>query len=147
MTWFIPPILVGLLIACCAVIRLFSDTPSILPMPIPYLGGIVIAAGLTLLVTAAGTFKKVETNIHTFKEPNRLVTDGPFRFSRNPMYLGFLLVLTGVAVLFNTLPGFIVIPVFFLAANNWYIPFEEARAVEAFGEEYEVYRKKVRRWI
>lgn len=147
MTWFIPPILVGLLILFCAAMGLVFDCPALLPAPFPYLGILFIVIGGGLLVSGAAQFKKVQTNIHTFKDPNQLVTSGPFRFTRNPMYLGFLCVLIGVALMFNTLVGLIVIPVFFLAAQFWYIPFEEARAREGFGEAYEAYRRQVRRWI
>lgn len=147
LTWFIPPYLVAILITVCVATRLTIDSAPLLPPPYNLAGLFFILAGVALLLMAARRFKAVRTNIHTFRDPNRLVTTGPFAVTRNPMYLGFLIVLTGVAIVCNTALGFVVVPIFFIAANWWYIPFEEARAAEQFGSDYQAYRERVRRWI
>lgn len=147
MTWFIPPILVAILIVLCAAYRFLIDPEPVVPPPYNLAGFVVVLAGTGLLISAARRFKAVDTNIHTFRDPNSLVTTGPFAFSRNPMYLGFLIVLAGIAVVGNTWLGLLIVPVFFCAANYWYIPYEEARAAEQFGAQYVAYRERVRRWI
>lgn len=81
------------------------------------------------------------------KDPERIVTAGPFGFSRNPMYLGMLLVLLGVAALYGTAPGFIFPLVYFGVANGYYIPYEESRMTEIFGDQFLTYKAEVRRWL
>ena len=76
-----------------------------------------------------------------------MVTEGPFRFSRNPMYLGMLLIILGAAVKAGFAEGFAFAFVFFLVANFWYIPFEEKNMEDMFGDTFEDYKKTVRRWI
>ncbi|MCG8527956.1 MAG: isoprenylcysteine carboxylmethyltransferase family protein, partial [Opitutales bacterium] len=79
--------------------------------------------------------------------PDILVTEGPFKFTRNPIYLGFLLVLVGFAWCFGVISVWVGPLIFLLLANFWYIPFEEKRMLKKFGESYVEYRQKVRRWL
>ena len=89
----------------------------------------------------------METEINTFKPPKRLVTDGLFRYSRNPIYLGFTLALLGWAIVLGNLAALDGVLLFFLAAHFWYIPFEEKAMKKEFGTVYEQYKKQVRRWL
>lgn len=107
----------------------------------------VVLAGLALNLGGAGLFNRLGTNIRTFDDPGRLVESGPFRFTRNPMYLGFTLILCGAALLVGTLTAWVGAAVFFAAANLWYIPFEEARMHATFGSDYDDYRRRVPRWL
>jgi protein-S-isoprenylcysteine O-methyltransferase Ste14 len=76
-----------------------------------------------------------------------MIVEGPFRFSRNPMYLGMILALLGVCVLLGS-PGPSPVPVvFYLIMRFVFIPAEERTMEETFGEEFERYRHAVRRWI
>ena len=92
-------------------------------------------------------FDKINTEIHTFKKPRRLVTDGVFKISRNPIYLGFAISLLGVWILLGSLLPIVGCLLFILVANYWYIPFEERAMKETFGAKYENYTSTVRRWI
>jgi protein-S-isoprenylcysteine O-methyltransferase Ste14 len=144
----LPPILVVL----CAIVMLalFRWMPAgeVLPSPYNYVIGVpLILAGLGFGLYAARQFSRVRTNIKTFDKPNVLVTDGAFRFSRNPMYLGFAIALLGFAIKLNVLAPFLVVLGFVLITHFWYIRFEERMAGETFGEAYEDYRRKTRRWI
>ena len=107
----------------------------------------LIVVGIFLLVIGSRLFARVRTNINTFLRPDKLVTDGPFRYSRNPMYVGFVLVLLGICVTLGTLSPFAVVVAFFAVANYWYIPIEERNCAGAFGEEYARYQDQVRRWL
>ena len=94
-----------------------------------------------------GLFKQQQTEINTFKQRQKLVTTGLFRYSRNPIYLGFSMALFGVAIVLGNiiaLDGFLA---FIIATNLWYIPFEEAEMEKQFGEDYIAYKKKVGRWL
>ncbi len=143
----LPPFLVLILIAVSLVIGL--ALPVLGPMEgwVRWLGFIPLLVGLAFNLRGAGLFAKVETNIKTFNEPEKLVTNGPFRFTRNPMYLGFTLMLCGVALFIGSLTAWVGPIAFFAAANLWYIPFEEARMHATFGDAYEAYQRQVPRWI
>jgi protein-S-isoprenylcysteine O-methyltransferase Ste14 len=89
----------------------------------------------------------VETTIKPSETPTSLVVEGPFRFSRHPMYLGMTAVLIGVAGVLGTLTPWIVVPVFVAAMERVFIRREEAAMQEAFGESYRKYAETVRRWL
>jgi protein-S-isoprenylcysteine O-methyltransferase Ste14 len=75
------------------------------------------------------------------------VLDGPFRFSRNPMYLGMVTLLIGVAIGLGSATPWLVIPAFFFLISKRFIAAEERKMEVEFGAEYLSYRSKVRRWI
>ncbi len=81
-----------------------------------------------------------------FAPPRRLVTRGPYRFVRNPMYIGVRLILVGAAIFYKSLPllGYAVL--FFLATHLFVVWYEEPTLRRTFGHEYEVYSRRVRRW-
>lgn len=143
----IPPYLLVLLAIGLGLIEVLHPASgairaaSELPWDVPLL------LGLPLLIWARLNFKRKRAEVHTFRPPTRLVTDGPFRFSRNPMYLGFLLVLLALALLVNTWCALLVPFGFFVVANSWYIPHEERTMRRAFGSHYEDYAWSTRRWI
>ena len=143
----LPPFL--FLICCTAMIlcSLLFPQWAYLPKPWNNLGFIFLFSGLAMVRNIQGLFKQQQTEINTFKQPQKLVTTGLFRYSRNPIYLGFSLALFGVAIVLGNiiaLDGFLA---FIIAANLWYIPFEEAEMEKQFGEAYITYKKKVRRWL
>jgi protein-S-isoprenylcysteine O-methyltransferase Ste14 len=103
--------------------------------------------GLVLLIGARIQFKQNDSEIMTFDQPRGLVTERFFRFSRNPMYLGFTLLLVAGGLFANHWLAFLAPLAFFLAANFWYIPYEERAAAAAFGDEYNRYKERTRRWL
>jgi protein-S-isoprenylcysteine O-methyltransferase Ste14 len=110
-------------------------------------GLVVAAAGLSLTLAAARHFARRRANIVTFHPPTELVVDGWFRFSRNPMYLGFTLLLAGAALALGGVLTFVPTLLFVLAAETVYIPFEERAMRRVFGEDYRRYSKQVYRWF
>ncbi len=110
-------------------------------------GTIPIAAGLTLVLVADHQFKAARTAVRCFEQPSFLVTEGVFRVSRNPMYVGMALVLTGAALGFGSLSPFAVPFLFGWLATRHFIRAEEAALQEVFGPAYEEYRRRVRRWL
>ena len=143
----IPPVLWVALLTLMIVTRDLTQLGTVFDAPADMAGWAIIAAGFGIQIGAAGQFVKARTNLHAFRNPDLLVTDGLFALSRNPMYLGFVLTLTGAALMVNTLPAFIGPVLFFAIAHIWYIPREERIAEQLFGDAYRRYRAKVRRWI
>lgn len=111
------------------------------------LGGFFLVVGLIAGFAGFSAFRKVGTSVRPGDEPAHLVTNGPFRISRNPMYLGIELVLVGAFFLTQS-PFFLIPPVaFFLLMNFLQIPFEEKLMTEHFGQSYTEYQRRVRRWL
>jgi len=128
--------------------------PVIIPSPLNfYLSLILTGAGVGLILLAITLFKQNETT-HKFEEmpteastPTALVTEGVYGFSRNPMYVATILILTGLSVLFATPWVFIAPVAFFLTAQYFFIPKEEQLLEALFGEVYIAYQRHVRRWF
>jgi protein-S-isoprenylcysteine O-methyltransferase Ste14 len=118
----------------------------ILP-PYSYTGAIVMLVGLGLMIWAARVFQKAGTGFKLEEGGSALVTSGPFRFSRNPMYLGILIWLIGFAILLGSLVVFVLPVIIFLLAQFILIPIEEKRMEQVFGKEYLDYKSRVRRWL
>ncbi|MEE4662029.1 MAG: isoprenylcysteine carboxylmethyltransferase family protein [Halieaceae bacterium] len=116
-------------------------------MPFQAAGSVSIVIGLALLVLAGGLFKQADTDLIPFRDVRALVTGGVYRFTRNPMYLGMALILLGVACTTGTVGGLLVVPLF-MAIIEWrFIRPEEAMLRNLFGEEYDAYCQRVRRWL
>ena len=79
--------------------------------------------------------------------PSSLITKYPYSYSRNPIYLGMLLIALGTATTLSSLSAFVAPIIFFVVANTTIIPFEENRLQKNFGIEYERYKGSVRRWV
>jgi protein-S-isoprenylcysteine O-methyltransferase Ste14 len=105
-------------------------------------------AGITLGVWGERTFHAAGTEVMPASATNKkVVTSGPFRFTRNPMYSGLVLIALGIAFYAATLPFFAVPPLVFLLCNYAFIPFEEAKMRAQHGDLYTDYIHRVRRWI
>lgn len=112
------------------------------------LGMLLILVALSLIVSAQMKFRAAGTEILPASPTNKaLVTTGPYRFTRNPMYLGLVLLTLGIAFLVATLPFFLVPVLIFVTSDASVIPFEEAKMERQFGDEYRAYKARVRRWI
>ena len=110
--------------------------------------GIVIAAlGLLMLLLAGRSFTAVGTPIAPTQPTKALVFDGIYNHTRNPMYLGFTLVLIGLGLIFDELWFIIAAPLAMFAVTKLAIEREEAYLERKFGAEYLAYRGRVRRWV
>ena len=113
-----------------------------------YLIGLLpLILGLGIALWGVRLFAKVGTNIVPFTESTALVTDGAFAYSRNPMYLGMVLVLLGVAFLLDRASPWLVLAPFILVIRLKFIQFEEPLMEQTFGEDYVTYKSSVRRWL
>jgi len=119
----------------------------VIPSPYRYLGILPILAGVAVNVWADGLFKRAKTTVKPSETPTSLIVEGPFRFSRHPMYLGMCAVLAGVAALLGALTPWLVVPPFVAAMEMLFIRSEEKAMRQAFGESYQEYKRRVRRWL
>jgi protein-S-isoprenylcysteine O-methyltransferase Ste14 len=142
-----PPIY--LLIAVIFVIALHFFLPGLTLIPSPWnlLGIIPAVAGLTINLIADQTFHRAETPVSPFDMPSALVTYGPYRFTRNPMYLGFVLILAGVVVLLGSLTPFLVVLAFWLLLDRLFISLEEQKMALKFVARWDMYKSRTRRWL
>lgn len=146
MTRLLPPTLVLLLAVMMIGVTFVAPWPGY-ALPVRLVGAGVLVAGVMLSARHAALFERVGTNIMTFDDPGTLVRTGAFAWTRNPMYLGFVLALLGVAVVLGSLAALFGPLVFLAVADRWYIPFEERRMVAVFGDDYLRYQRSVRRWV
>jgi protein-S-isoprenylcysteine O-methyltransferase Ste14 len=111
-------------------------------------GVVLVVLGAGLAVTAAMLFQREGTEINPTSSTNRkLVISGPFGLTRNPMYLGLVLVSLGIALWVGAWP-MLLAPIAVFATANWvHIPFEEEKMRRQFGASFDAYASKVRRWI
>ncbi len=114
---------------------------------IPALGIVFLLLGIVLAGWALSLFRNRRTPVYPTTTPTTLVTSGPFRFTRNPMYLGILLILIALVFLLGSLPMLVSPLLFLLVMNLYYLPFEEAKMEKLFGDSYTSYRQRVRRWL
>lgn len=114
---------------------------------VPVLGGVLVAVGFSYMMWARILFTSRHTTLFVGRPSSQLVCDGPFRFSRNPMYVGVVVSLVGLALWVGTWPFYLAVLVTVLILNSVHIPREERLLREVFSEQYRVYSTEVRRWL
>lgn len=111
------------------------------------LGWLLVLAGLFLLAWTVWTFRRHQTTVNPYKAASTLCTGGPFRFSRNPIYLGDWSIFVGVALLIESLWPLVFAPLVWAVLRFGVIRHEEAHLEAKFGDAYRAYKSRVRRWI
>jgi len=129
----IPPFLFVLCVGLIATTKFLIPDPLVIPAPYNLLGIAVILFGYLLLSRSRKLIDKYDTEIHTFKQPRNMISEGPFRYSRNPIYAAFTLMIIGLWMVLGNWYGAVSWIIFFLCANFWYIPFEEKILEKEFG--------------
>jgi len=146
----IPPPVVTLLIAVVMWL-VYRAVPS-LTFVLPAHGLLVIilvVAGFSTSISGVVTFRHARTTVNPTKPAlsSSLVTWGIYAITRNPMYLGLLMILSGWAIFLSNALAFLFLPVFVLYINRYQIKPEERTLTGLFGEDYVAYQRRVRRWI
>ena len=139
-----PPVI--LLCALIAQTILYFTFPMLINLSI-LLGVFIILTGIFLVYSSLKKLSKMETTFIPDGQPNKLVIDGPFRVSRNPIYLGMLFILLGTAISLQSFSGLLIAFIFFLIINFTWIKHEEEKLDTTFNEEWKEYSEKTRRWL
>lgn len=143
-----PPVWVFLYLIIARAVSFAFPWRALLDLRSVWLGVVLVAIGVAMSLWAFLLFRWEGTEIKPSSETNRsLVVRGPFRFTRNPMYLGLVIITVGIAFWVGSLPMFVVPCVTFATLNRAQIPFEEAKMHRQFGAAFEQYMRQVRRWI
>ena len=103
--------------------------------------------GFLLAFNSISKFLKAKTGVVPFSESTTLITEGFYKYTRNPMYVGMNSFLLGLLIILNNPLNFIFLIVFFFIVRNMFVIKEEVQMEETFGEEYLIYKDKVRRWL
>jgi protein-S-isoprenylcysteine O-methyltransferase Ste14 len=129
---------------------------QLLPIPAPlaavarlghYAGFVLLGAGILLALTCAGLFFWSRTTIIPHRTASKMITWGPYRLTRNPMYVSLTLAFLGVAGILTQVWPLILLPIPLLVVHRVVIPFEESRMRTAFGDSFDEYCGEVRRWL
>jgi len=141
--------LVWLLIALLVIYLLDRWLPvaGLLPPPLHRIGALIMLPGILILLHSGASFIKAKTGLLPFSDATTLVTGGLYRYTRNPMYLGMVFFLLGVALFLGSLSALIPVAAFAWIIDRQFIRDEEIFLTGIFGDEYKEYKKRVRRWI
>jgi len=146
----IPPVIQVILTALgmWAVSYLLPEFDVYMKVAIP-IGGALFLIGITIAFLGVLAFRKANTTVDPRfpDKSSRLVVTGVYRISRNPMYLGFLFMLSGFAFYLMNFAAFLLLPLFVVYMNRFQIKLEEQYMLQKFEEEFNEYAEKVRRWL
>lgn len=140
-----PPVIVGLLVVGGWVLHRLLPVP--LGPPLPEFGAMLLFVALALIGWALLVMVRAGNDPRPDKPDTTMVEAGPFRFSRNPIYLGFLLAMLGFALRWGDLWGWVALAAGHFLLDRLVVAKEEAYLTTRFGAAYEAYRGRVRRWI
>jgi len=138
---------VAILLALPILFHYVIPVRTVIAAPYSYPGAVLMLLGLAVSTWGSMEFRKAGTGLLLRGGGSALVTSGPFRFSRNPMYLGMLVWVLGLAVLLGSLSVFLFPVLLFLLAELYIIPLEEKAMGQTFGDTYVEYKARVRRWL
>jgi protein-S-isoprenylcysteine O-methyltransferase Ste14 len=143
-----PPIWALVYVLLAGAISWLLHWPMVPGLPQPAIGIAIFFAGWIAPVWAVVLFRRAGTELQPTSQANQsLVITGPYRFTRNPMYLGLVIVTFGIAVWIGAWPMFAAPIAVFATAARVHIPFEEAKMRRQFGAAYDQYVARVRRWL
>lgn len=142
-----PRLLTLILIPWMIIVVMFVPVLKIINQPYNLFGIILFLIGAMLVLMALAWFIKHKTPPNPNEKPRKLVISGVYRYTRNPMYFGGLLIFIGLAVITGSLLAFLFPVIFFIIIDSKTIVREEKQLAKLFGEEYKKYKEKVRKWI
>ena len=146
----VPPLVVVLIVATAMVAAASLAGPALPALPTSTIAALALAVlGCTIALAGVVTFRRHHTTVDPRypDQTSTLVTRGVYRLSRNPMYLGFLLCLVGLAVHLGSVVAWALVPLFVVYMNRFQIGPEEVVLRAAFGDAFIIYRQRVRRWL
>ena len=142
-----PPHIAFTLLLLSSLVDYLFPQFRLIPESYRYLGIVVLLFGLSITFYSFYLFKKNKTPILPGQKPTFVVMEGPYKFTRNPMYLGVSIALLGASIYFKNLLSLASPLIFFAIINIVYVQREEKLLEQIFGEKYLDYKTKVRRWL
>jgi protein-S-isoprenylcysteine O-methyltransferase Ste14 len=142
-----PPVYFLIAILLTVALHFLLPSRELLPFPWRLVGLVPLLLGVVLNLLADRSLKRHQTTVKPFESSRVLVTEGVFRVSRHPMYLGMILTVAGIAVLLGSLTPWSIVLLLAVLLDARFIRIEESMLEGAFGEEYRRYKKQARRWI
>jgi protein-S-isoprenylcysteine O-methyltransferase Ste14 len=142
-----PPVILLVHVLVAFLLNWLLPLPFDFPKSLEWIGFILVFAGLGLAVSAVSQFAKMHTTLDPHGSVSAIVTSGPYRFSRNPIYLGFVCVLVGLPSVLGNYWGAVLSPLLIGSLYWLVIQHEEAYLYRKFGEAYTSYKSRVRRWL
>ena len=130
-----------------AALHLLLPSPQLVPLPWRTFGAGFAAAGIGLVFWSGTRLSRAGTAIHPLARSSFLVRSGPYRCSRNPIYLGMVFVLAGASAALGSAKPWLIIPQFIVLIARQVIAGEERKLTAEFGAEYLAYCSQVRRWL
>ncbi|HIX60895.1 MAG: isoprenylcysteine carboxylmethyltransferase family protein [Halomonadaceae bacterium] len=150
MTLRIPPPLVVLVAALLIwIIARYFPMPLLVTPAISIIAGVIAACGIAVVLLGVAAFRQSQTTLDPLhpEDASSLVTRGVYQYTRNPMYLGFALVLLAWALYLSAWLGLLIVGVYVAYMNRFQIKPEEKALESRFGQEFLQYKKAVRRWL
>ena len=143
---FYPPHYLLTLSLCMLATWYFGETSS-QTLPLILIGICLIGLGFLLAFNSISRFIKAKTGVVPFSESTTLITEGFYKYTRNPMYVGMNSFLLGLMLILKNPLNIIFLIIFFYIVRNMFVLKEEVQMEETFGEDYLTYKRKVRRWL
>lgn len=147
MSAVMPPKIALIAVLAMLLLHLTAPLAIVVRAPFSYIGAVAIAIGATMVAWSRRAFQAAGTRITPFTETSALVRHGLYGWTRNPMYLGAVMLVLGVALLLGSVTPLLVAVAFFVVLQEGFIRHEERLLDRRFGEEYRSYRRSVRRWL
>ena len=143
---FYPPHYLLVLSLCMLLTWYFGESsPQNLPLIIFGLG--LIGLGFLLAFNSIARFIRAKTGVVPFSESTTLITEGFYKYTRNPMYVGMNSFFLGLLIILNNPINFIFLIFFFFIVRHLFVSKEELQMEQTFGEDYLSYKGRVRRWL
>ncbi|MGB6853641.1 MAG: isoprenylcysteine carboxylmethyltransferase family protein [Thermoanaerobaculia bacterium] len=143
----LPPVVLLLAIILLTVVHFLLPGRRILAYPANLVGLLPLAIGVYLNLAADRLLKRHHTTVKPFQESTALLAKGVYGHTRNPMYLGFVSFLLGIALLLGTAGPLVIVALFPVLIDVMYIRAEETMLRDRFGDEWVAYRARVRKWL
>jgi protein-S-isoprenylcysteine O-methyltransferase Ste14 len=121
--------------------------PIMQRLPALSIGAVLLVLALVLSLSAFAQFWRKHTSVMPQKPTTAIIQSGPFRITRNPLYLSMILLYVGIALVMNTVWPLLLLPLVLLIMHRGVILREERYLEQKFGDEYISYRSRVRRWL
>jgi protein-S-isoprenylcysteine O-methyltransferase Ste14 len=142
-----PPIIALLFIVIAYFLGRFAPLPFVAPPVLRNIGLLLTFVGFLLGIGAFVEFRKARTTLDPHGSVKQLVTSGIYRFTRNPIYLGFLLMVIGLPLNSGLYWGVVMAPFYILTMNRFVIEREETYLGKKFKDIFTSYKSRVRRWL